>query len=36
LPIFPPTSPANVAEFLLDAAVDDSFIRETGIVTEVK
>jgi uncharacterized protein YbjT (DUF2867 family) len=36
LPIFPSTSRANVAEFLLHSAVQDTFIRQTVIVTDTK
>jgi uncharacterized protein YbjT (DUF2867 family) len=34
LPILPSTSRANVADFLLDSAVDGTFIRETVVVTD--
>jgi hypothetical protein len=36
LPIFPSTSRANVAEFLLHSAVQDTFTRQTVIVTDTK
>ncbi|HLN67199.1 MAG TPA: NAD(P)-binding oxidoreductase, partial [Streptosporangiaceae bacterium] len=36
LPIFPSSSRANVAEFLLHSAVQDTFIRQTVIVTDTK
>jgi hypothetical protein len=36
LPIFPSTSRANVAEFLLHSAVQGTFIRQTAIVTDTK
>jgi len=36
LPIFPSTSRANVADFLLHSAVQDTFIRQTVIVTDTK
>ncbi|MCU1476398.1 MAG: NAD(P)-dependent oxidoreductase [Subtercola sp.] len=36
LPIFPTTSRANVAEFLLHSAIQNSFIRQTVIVTDAK
>ncbi|WP_208322079.1 NAD(P)H-binding protein [Paramicrobacterium fandaimingii] len=36
LPLFPSTSRANVAEFVLDTAVDNSFIRQTVVVTDAK
>jgi len=36
LPIFPSASRANVAEFLLHSAVQDTFIRQTVIVTDTK
>jgi hypothetical protein len=36
LPIFPSTSRANVAEFLLRSAVQDTFIRQTVVVTDTK
>lgn len=36
LPLFPSTSRANVAEFLLHSAVQESFIREIVIVTDSK
>jgi len=36
LPIFPSTSRANVADFLLDAAVDGTFIGQIVVVTDAK
>lgn len=36
LPIFPATSRANVADFLLRSAVDNSFIRQTAVVIDKK
>jgi putative NADH-flavin reductase len=36
LPLFPSTSRANVAEFLLDSAVQNTFIRQTVVVTDAK
>ncbi|MCU1597855.1 MAG: NAD(P)-dependent oxidoreductase [Glaciihabitans sp.] len=36
LPIFPSTSRASVAEFLLHCAVQHTFIRQTVIVTDTK
>ncbi len=36
LPIFPSTSRANVAEFLLHSAVEDTFIRQIAVVTDAK
>ena len=36
LPICPSTSRANVAELLLHSAVQDTFIRQTVIVTDTK
>ena len=36
LPIFPSTSRANVAEFLLHSAVQGTFIRQTVIVTDTR
>ena len=36
LPIFPSTSRANVAEFLLHSAVQNTFIRQIVIVTDTK
>jgi uncharacterized protein YbjT (DUF2867 family) len=36
LPIFPSTSRANVADFLLRSAVEDTFIRQIGVVTDAK
>jgi uncharacterized protein YbjT (DUF2867 family) len=36
LPILPSTSRANVADFLLDAAVDGTFIRQIVVVTDAK
>jgi putative NADH-flavin reductase len=36
LPIIPSTSRANVAAFLLDSAVDGTFIRQTVVVTDTK
>lgn len=36
LPLYPSTSRANVAEFVLDAAVQNSFIRQTVVVTDSK
>ena len=35
-PIFPSTSRTNVAEFLLRAAVGDTFIRQTAVVFDAK
>src|SRR5665213_696984 len=36
LPILPSTSRANVADFLLDAAVNDTFIGQIVVVTDAK
>ncbi|HEV7185256.1 MAG TPA: NAD(P)H-binding protein [Leifsonia sp.] len=36
LPLFPSTSRTNVAEFALDAAVHNSFIRQIVVVTDAK
>jgi uncharacterized protein YbjT (DUF2867 family) len=36
LPIFPSTSRANVADFLLRSAVGDSYIRQIAVVTDAK
>jgi uncharacterized protein YbjT (DUF2867 family) len=36
LPILPSTSRANVADFLLRAAVDEAFLRQTVVVTDAK
>jgi uncharacterized protein YbjT (DUF2867 family) len=36
LPLFPSTSRANVAEFLLNSAVEDTFIRQIAVVTDAK
>ncbi|WP_327140013.1 NAD(P)-dependent oxidoreductase [Nocardia sp. NBC_01327] len=36
LPIFPSTSRANVADFLLHSAVEDTFIRQIAVVTDAK
>lgn len=36
LPILPSTSRANVADFLLHAAVEDTFIRQIAVVTDTK
>lgn len=36
LPIFPATSRTNVAQFLLDSAVQHSFIRQIVVVTDAK
>jgi uncharacterized protein YbjT (DUF2867 family) len=36
LPILPSTSRANVADFLLHSAVEDTFIRQTVVVTDTK
>jgi len=36
LPLFPSTSRANVAEFLLDSAVQNTFIRQTVVVTDAE
>jgi putative NADH-flavin reductase len=36
LPIFPSTSRANVAEFVLQSAVQNSFIRQTVVVIDAK
>jgi uncharacterized protein YbjT (DUF2867 family) len=36
LPIFPSTSRANVADFLFHSAVEDTFIRQTVVVTDTK
>jgi hypothetical protein len=34
--IFPSTSRANVADFLLDSAADDTFFRKVVVVTDTK
>jgi len=36
LPVFPSTSRANVADFLLHSAVEDIFIRQIAVVTDAK
>lgn len=36
LPIFPATSRSNVASFLLDSAVDGTFMRQIVVVTDAK
>jgi putative NADH-flavin reductase len=36
LPVFPSTSRSNVADFLLRSAVEDTFIRQTVVVTDTK
>jgi uncharacterized protein YbjT (DUF2867 family) len=36
LPIFPSASRANVADFLLRSAVEDTFIRQIAVVTDAK
>jgi uncharacterized protein YbjT (DUF2867 family) len=36
LPILPSASRANVADFLLHSAVEDTFIRQTVVVTDTK
>ena len=36
LPIFPSTSRANVADFLLHSAAEDTFIRQIAVVTDTK
>jgi hypothetical protein len=36
LPIFPSTSRANVADFLLRSAVEDTFVRHIAVVTDAK
>jgi hypothetical protein len=36
LPIIPSTSRANVADFLLDSAVEGKFIRQTVVVIDAK
>lgn len=36
LPIFPSTSRANAADFLLRSAVEDTFIRQIAVVTDAK
>jgi uncharacterized protein YbjT (DUF2867 family) len=36
LPILPSTSRANVADFLFHSAVEDTFIRQTVVVTDTK
>jgi hypothetical protein len=36
VPIFPATSRANVADFLLHSAVEDTFIRQVAVVTDAK
>ncbi len=36
MPVFPSTSRSNVADFLLRCAVEDTFIRQTVVVTDTK
>jgi uncharacterized protein YbjT (DUF2867 family) len=36
LPVFPSTSRSNVAAFLLDSAVEDTFVGQTVVVTDTK
>ena len=36
LPVFPSTSRANVADFLLHSAAEDTFIRQIAVVTDAK
>ncbi|MDQ0612718.1 putative NADH-flavin reductase [Microbacterium sp. W4I4] len=36
LPLFPTTSRTNVAEFLLDTAVQGGFVRQTVVVTDAR
>ena len=36
LPIFPSTSRTNVADFLLQAAEEDTFLRQIAVVTDAK
>jgi putative NADH-flavin reductase len=36
LPVLPSTSRSNVADFLLRAAVEDTFIRQIVVVTDIK
>jgi hypothetical protein len=36
LPILPSTSRANVADFLLHSAVENTFIRQIVVVTDAK
>ena len=36
LPIFPSTSRANVADFLLHSAAEDTFIRQIAVVTDAR
>jgi hypothetical protein len=36
LPLFPSTSRANVADFLLRSAVEDTFTRQIVVVTDAK
>jgi len=36
LPIYPSTSRANVADFLLHSAAEDTFIRQIAVVTDAK
>ena len=36
LPVYPTTSRANVADFLLRSAVEDTFIRQTVVVIDAK
>ncbi|MBS2532194.1 SDR family oxidoreductase [Catenulispora sp. NF23] len=36
LPIFPSTSRANVADFLLHSAVETTFVRQIAVVTDAK
>jgi len=36
LPVFPSTSRANVAGFLLRSAAENTFIRQVAVVTDAK
>jgi putative NADH-flavin reductase len=36
MPLFPSTSRANVADFLLRSAVEDAFVRQIAVVTDAK
>ncbi|WP_425460996.1 NAD(P)H-binding protein [Leekyejoonella antrihumi] len=36
LPLFPSTSRANVADFLIRSAVEGTFIRQIAVVTDTK
>jgi hypothetical protein len=36
MPILPATSRANVADFLLHSAVENTFIRQIVVVTDTK